>query len=670
MNSLHWKIATPVLVTASVMLVVAWRTSPQIPASTSPQAVTTYHNDNLRTGWNSNETVLTPGNVNGTSFGLLHSVTLDEQVDAQPLIVPGVNITAGQHQGKHDVVYVATEKNTIYAIDAATGLVLLSPNLGPAVPKPENCGNNSVVVGINGTPVIDHASNSMYVIVYTLGNPNTGFSSPAAPTYTIHELDLGNLKDKLTPVVVAASHKLDNGSTYKFNATRQRQRPGLLDANGNIYAGFGSFCDFNPKSTRGWVLGWQKGTLTQLADNKLTDTQIEPPPAPLPTPTPCPIVTHTPPESCYFLSSVWMSGYGLASDSSGNVYFVTGNSDRYHDTYDGVTDVQESVVKLTSSLTMSDIFTPGDHFALDKADRDYGSGGVLLLPPQAGSIPHLAAAAGKEGNLFLLNQADLGGSSSTNAGIVGEVSIGKCWCGQSYFSSGVPHVVSSGGTSVILWKLETSPSVKLVSEGSLTITSGQDPGFFTSISSSGSSNAIIWAVSRPTFALLPNGTRDTRVFLHAINPQPSNGSLPLLLKQAAGTWTHGGGNANIVPVVANGHVYVASDKRLSIFGLLPAGAVSETITPDPPAQTAFIDTTQHEIFGTISSINGSQFTLQTRTGSLVNVDASVAIQNDLSIGLEVGGAVDVQGTIDASGVLLASSIQRAKDSPDLWPSDI
>lgn len=668
MISLYKRIAVLVLVTASFMFVVAWR-SAQIPASTSPQAVTTYHHDNLRTGWNSNETVLTPANVNGTSFGLLHSVTLDQQVDAQPLIVPGETITAGQHQGKHDVVYIETENNTIYSIDASSGLVLLTRNLGPAVPKPENCGNNSSVVGINGTPVIDQAANVMYVIVYTLGNPNTGFSPPA-PTYTIRELDLGDFKDKLAPVVVAASHKLDNGSTYKFDATRQRQRPGLLDANGNIYAGFGSFCDFNTKSTRGWVLGWQKGSLTQLADNKLTDTQVEPPPAPLPTPTPCPIVSHTPPESCYFLSSVWMSGYGLSSDASGNVYFVTGNSDKYHDTYDGVTDVQESVVKLTSSLTMSDIFTPSDHFALDKGDQDYGSGGVLLLPPQAGPIPHLAAAAGKEGNLFLLNQADLGGSSSTDAGIVGVVPIGKCWCGQSYFSNGTPHVVSSGGTSVILWKLETSPSDKLVSEGSLTITSGQDGGFFTSVSSSGSSNAIIWAVSRPTFAKLPNGTRDTRVFLHAINAQPSNGTLPLLVRQAAGTWTHSGGNANIVPVVANGHVYVASDSRLSIFGLLPAGAVSETITPDPPAQNAFVDTTQHEIFGAISSINGSQFTLQTRTGSLITVDASVAIQNDLSNGVEVGGAVDVQGTIDSSGVLLANSIQRAKDSPDLWPNDI
>jgi hypothetical protein len=156
------------------------------PVQAGTTAVTTYHYDNLRTGWNSNETVLTPSNVNSTTFGLLHSVTLDEQVDAQQLIVPGENITAGTLQGKHDVVYVATANNTIYAIDASTGVVLLSPNFGPPVPNPLNCHNNSSVVGITGTPVIDLASNSMYVIVYTLGNPNSNFL-PAVPTYTIHE---------------------------------------------------------------------------------------------------------------------------------------------------------------------------------------------------------------------------------------------------------------------------------------------------------------------------------------------------------------------------------------------------------------------------------------------------------------------------------------------------
>ena len=608
------------------------------------QAITTYHYDNLRTGWNSNETVLTPSNVNSTSFGLLQTVTLDEQVDAQPLIVPSENITAGSSQGVHDVAYVATANNTIYAIDASTGGVLLNPNFGPAVPKPLNCGNNSTVVGITGTPVIDLASNSMYVIVYTMGNPNTNFL-PAVPTYTIHELDLGNLTDRVAPVVVAGSDTLTNGSIYNFNAKVQRQRPGLLEANGNIYAGFGSFCDFDVQFSRGWVLGWQKGTLAPLSANKLNDTQSAP-------------------QSSFYLSSIWMSGYGLASDASGNIYFVTGNSDRGVNVYDGVTDIQESVVKLAPNLAPSGIFTPADEFFLDQHDKDFGSGGVLLLPPQAGSIPNLAVAAGKEGNMFLLNQDALGGFNSTNSGVVGEVAIGGCFCGQSYFSDGVPHVVSSGGRNVTLWNLETSPSVKLTKVGAEGITGLQHNGFFTSVSSSGSSNAIIWAVSSP------QSTTDTSILLYAISTQPSSGILPVLFSTVAGSWTHLSANANIVPVVANGHAYVASDRQLSIFGLLGAGLARKTITSAPVAENVPTKKNPHEIYGTITSIiNASQVTIKTRKGRLLKVDASVAIQNEQCIGLEVGEHVDVQGALDANGVLQGNIIQRAKDLDQLWPKD-
>jgi hypothetical protein len=273
-------------------------------------------------------------------------------------------------------------------------------------------------------------------------------------------------------------------------------------------------------------------------------------------------------------------------------------------------------------------------------------------------------AAGKEGNMFLLNQANLGGFNPTNSGSVGVVAIGRCFCGQSYFSDGVPHVVSSGAKTVNLWNLQTSPSVELVNAGSQTITSGQSSGFFTSISSSGSNDAIIWAVSHPL------STTNTGVTLYAINAQPSAGKLPILFNAVAGSWTHLTGDANIVPVVAGGHVYVASDKGLSIFGLLN-GATAITIIPKPAVQSVSSSFAPNEIFGTISGIsgiNGSQITVQRRTGSLLTVDASIAIQNELSVGLEVGEPVDVQGTFNANG-MLAHTIQRAKDSSDLWTRD-
>jgi hypothetical protein len=296
-------------------------------------AVTTYHYDPNRTGWNHAETQLTTSNVTSSTFGLLsltnpNPVPLDDQVDAQPLVVPcsqaGISCT-------NDVVYVATENNTVYAIDSSNGAVLVSTNLGPPVPEPLGCGNNGPNVGINGTPVIDLTSNTLYVIAYING--------PAGPTYQLYALNLSNLQGNTsinggTPVTVAATHFQSNGSTFSFNPTNQRQRPGLLLENGNVYAAFGSFCDFHASylnttppppgtpnathhSTRGQLLGWSAATLQPLSgsqpggtanqlNNRLADDPVH-----------------------FFLTSIWMSGYGIASDppADTNIYFATGNSD-------------------------------------------------------------------------------------------------------------------------------------------------------------------------------------------------------------------------------------------------------------------------------------------------------------------------------------------------------
>jgi hypothetical protein len=466
------------------------------------------------------------------------TVAVDDQVDAQPLVVPGVKITAGSHRGIHDVVYVATENNSVYAIEATHGVVLLKVNLGAPVPRPLGCGNNGPNVGINSTPVIDPTSNTLYVMVYT--------KTASGPAYYLHALDLGSLADKVTAQLVTASHTLANGSTYTFDATYHRQRPALLLANGNVYAGFGSFCDFSANLSRGWLLGWQTGTLTPLAANRVNNTQ------------------STSPDS-FFLSAIWMSGYGPAADYNGNILFVTGNSDYSGTTYDGVTNVQESVVKVTPDLTaMLDIFTPMNQSSLDQADTDFGSGGVLVLPPQPGSVPHLAVAAGKDGNMYFMNEDSLGGYSPTTNNVLGTYSIGGCWCGQSYFvdpDDGLARVVSSGGTTVGVWKLTTEPSPSLTQTASATIVNGrQSPGFFTSVSSNGTANPIIWTLSRAT-----SGTR-APIYLQAFDPE-SGSPMKQLIKMPAGTWPNLGGNSNLVPVVANGKVYVASNKQLQIFGL-------------------------------------------------------------------------------------------------------
>ncbi|HEY1883252.1 MAG TPA: hypothetical protein VGG51_09475 [Candidatus Cybelea sp.] len=609
--------------------------------SRSKFAITTYHYDNLRTGWNDHETTLKYSNVNSSSFGLLHTVTLDDQVDAQPLLVPNVKTKRGSKSGSaHEVVYVATESNSIYAIDASSAAVLFQTNLGAPVPTPLGCNNNGPNVGIDGTPVIDRAAGVMYVIAYTLENK--------VPTYRIHELSLADLSEVTPPVVASASHELTDGTTYTFNATYQRQRPGLLEAGGNVYAAFGSFCDFSASQSRGWVLGWQAGSLTPFAANRLND------------------MLATSPDS-FFLSSVWMSGFGVAADPTGNVYFVTGNSDYSGNTYTGTTNVQESVVKVSSDLTqMLSIFTPSNVGMLDAYDADLGAGGVMLLP--IGASTPLAAAAGKTGTMFLLDQNSLGGyvQSGPNNDLA-EVSVGGCWCGPSYYAvkKTQQRIVASGGNSVTLWQVKSKPTVRLTLMGSAAVPTGQDPGFFTTVSSNKRGrNAIIWALARPQS---PPGP----MTLVALAAESAHGrsKLATLYQASAGYWASQNGNANVVPVVANGKVYIASYQQLEIFGLGGTAATAPTGHAIPATAYRGAVKTRNEVTGTLVKVAGSEIVLRTRTGKLVRVDVAAARKNQRVQDLIAGRPFDVRGTYDAAGVMHAATVIRAKPSPSTWPLD-
>ncbi|HEY1615300.1 MAG TPA: hypothetical protein VGF97_16590 [Rhizomicrobium sp.] len=408
-------------------------------------SVTTYHYDNFRTGWNSGETTLSQKAVAKKSFGLLQAISLDDQVDAQPLVVPNVTI-GGQ---LHTVVYVATESNTVYAIDSSSGQVLLQTNLGAPVPYtdlPGGCNNNGPNVGINSTPVIDTGRGILYVIAYTWENN--------APVFRIHALSLSTLSDSLSPVVVTASGTLSDGSTYDFNPAVSRQRAALLLSNDTVYAGFASFCDYAADQSRGWVLGWQAGTLAPLASNELTNKR------------------STAPDT-FYLSSIWMSGYGLAANAAGSVYFVTGNSDYSGNTYNSVTNIAESAAAMSPDLsTVRGLFTPSNHAYLDRVDGDYGSGGLMLLPPQSGNHPNLAAAAGKDGNLYLLD--------ADKMTMLGAYQIGACWCGPSYCqgSNGAGRIVSSGNTAIGVWELKGKKPKLVLKKQADGIADGQFPGFF------------------------------------------------------------------------------------------------------------------------------------------------------------------------------------------------
>jgi outer membrane protein assembly factor BamB len=610
---------------------------PALPVAQAAISVTTYHYDTERTGWNRNETVLSAVAFPAT-FGVLQTVALDDQVDAQPLLVPA-QVIAG---ASHDVLYVVTENNSVYALDANSGAILLQRNLGAPVPTPLGCNNNGPNVGITSTPVIDLQQGEIFVMAYLNGSP---------PSYQLHALNLTTLADAVAPVTVAATQTLTDGTKFAFNATYQRQRPGLLEMNGFIYAGFGSFCDFSASHSRGWLLGWNATNLAGLGHADLNDSQATSP-------------------TSFFLSSVWMSGFGLGG-AENHVFFSTGNSDcnfyvspeacPSKSTYDGVTNIQESVASVQANLAKrTGVFTPSNVFAMDMADADLGAGGVLLLPKQPNGS-NLATIVSKDGRLFLLNRDNL-----TTALDMQQLADG-CWCGPSYFrASGISRVVSSAGAALQTWQVQTSPAPHLVSEATAYVQSSeQDPGFFTVVSSNGSllNTAIIWAVARPTGS--------APLTLYAFAAKPANGTFKQLYSAPAGQWPNLGGNANIVPVVANGKVYVASYQSLMIFG--PNGS--------PSAGTAnFVETaagaaslppgTTERVSGMLLTIDGTKLTLLTRTGRSVMVEISRAVESEQVANLIVGQAYTALGVPTQSGATLqAASVVRAKHGSGAWPQD-
>jgi hypothetical protein len=602
--------------------------------------VTTYHYDNLRTGWDQNETLLTPQAVQhgagGQTFKLTSFIGLDEQTDAQPLVVTGETITG---KGVHDVVYVATENNSVYAIDANNGAVLLHKNYGPPVPiseLPGGCNNNSSNVGIGGTPVIDLASNVMYFIAYT--------NTQNQPKLVLHEVNLTTLED-VVKIRITASAKLSNGHVMKLNENVTRQRAAMLFANGNVYAGFASFCDVAADQSRGWLLGWNGGSLTPLAANQLNNR--------LP----------TSPDN-FFLSSIWMSGYGLAASAAGDVYFISGNSDYSGTTLDPVNNIAESAVQMSGDLsTVKSIFTPDNAVDLENEDGDFGSGGLMLLPTVAGQASNFAVGAGKDGNMYFLNADNLHNNTTGANRVLGTYNIGGCWCGQSFFTGhdGKGRVVSSGNNSIGMWLVKGGAHPSLTNEFTSDGISGdQDPGFFTAISSNGTTGGyVIWGVSRP------NGSDSDSDSLYAFNA--TNGAV--LFSGVAGYWTNTGGNANIAPVVANGHVYVATTVGLSIFGLSSAPAATILVPNRAVAMRAPLMAGQHEFFGTVRAMSGWTVTVARRDGSVVTVDTLSAAQNKNFAQPRVGHGILVRGHYTTTSAMTADLVLHAKDKPVMWQPD-
>jgi len=316
--------------------------------------VLTQHNDVSRSGANLNETILTPSSVNVSNFGKLFTNSVDGAVYAQPLYVSNVIIGDGN---PHNVVYVATENNSVYAFDAdSAGVTYWQKNFG-APWNPGSCGDLVPVVGITGTPVIDLSTNTLYVDT-KLGsglNNTTG-------THQLHALSIIDGSEKFGgPVTISAT---------KFNGTLNAQRPGLLLSNGVVYLGYGSHCDSG--SYHGFLLGYDAHTLSQVYPLNITPTGS--------------------------LGAIWQSGTGPSTDGDGNIIVLTGNG-----TYDGVSNFGESFLKLSSSLIFEDSETPVNFDDLNLHDQDLGSSGAMLLPP------HFVMGMGKDGVLRLVDRNNMGG---------------------------------------------------------------------------------------------------------------------------------------------------------------------------------------------------------------------------------------------------------------------
>jgi hypothetical protein len=502
-------------------------------------SVLTYHNDNTRSGQNTNETILTAANVNTNSFGRLFSYPVDGHVYAQPLYVPGVVIPG---RGTHNVVFVATQHNSVYAFDAddpgANGGLLWTVNLGTSASLPTTdfgwIGNVGidVEVGITGTPVIDPVSGTLFVDTFT-------HEGPLYYLHRLHALNITNGAEQTnSPVVVTASVPGSGDGSVNgvvtFDPIQHLQRPALTLAGGVVYIAYGSYSDRAPY--HGWIIGFDATTLQQLTNYTFNTT----------------------PNGGE--GAVWMSGGGLSVDANTNLYFETGNGS--FDANTGGTDYGDSFVKLSTAggLSVADSFTPYDQAMLAEIDADLGSGGTLVLPDSVGSAahPHLIVGCGKEGTIYLLDRDNLGQYNGTNDSQVVEALpqwIGGTWSSPAYFN----NLIFYQGVYDTLKAFPITNGWIGFYPASKSLAPWGYPPATPAISANGTNNAILWAIQADGYSA------GGPAILHAYNAYDL--SQELYNSSMAGQRDNPGATVKFtVPTVANGKVYVGAQYMVSVFG--------------------------------------------------------------------------------------------------------
>jgi len=494
--------------------------------------VLTQRGDVKRDGQFSNETYLTPANVNTNQFGSLFSDAVDGYVVAQPLYVAGVNIAG---VGVVNVVYVATANDSVYAFNADTGArlwqvsFLNSANGTTVTAEPVSALGCSFVngftqVGVTGTPVIDSSTNTIYLVAKTMEVTN-GVTSYI---FRLHALDITTGLEKFGgPVVINASV-----GSLTLNTQNDLQRPALLEINGTIYIGFGSNgCD---QLAHGWLLAYSAASLQQLG------------------------LLNTSPAKTYG-SSLWMSGVGPAADSNGNIYLVTANGT--FDVNTGGSDYGDTVMKLTfngTSFSVADYFTPFDQGMMAQHDLDLGSGAAVLLPTQTGPYPNLLVTAGKTGTIYLMNQDDMGQYNSSADLIVQELpgAVKGIWGAPVYWNAGL----------YFAGRQDYIKEFSLINGMMSVVPVAESPSSYTFtgipvISANGNSNGLLWLVrnlnATSSTELLSAFNATDMAEIYNTNKNPGRDQLTATAHFAT-------------PLIANGKVYVGTQTELQVYGLFPA----------------------------------------------------------------------------------------------------
>lgn len=525
--------------------------------------VLTFHNDAARTGLNSSETILTPATVASTNFSRLVTYSVDGYVYAQPLYLRNVDVPG---QGLRNVVFVATEHNSVYAFDAdnsdAAGGLLWQVNLGPAavttivgVFTNQNFGtryNNGAFtdimpeVGITGTPVIDTNTGSLFVSAFT-GEVAGGVTNYF---HRLHALKLTDGSEQpYSPVVISASVPgvgVDSvAGRVNFNAQQHLQRSALTLAGGIVYVAFCGFADTDPY--HGWVIGFNANDLTQPTNHVFNTT---------------PNSRTAQYGSNAGEGGIWMGGNGPAVDAQTNLYFIVGNGTFNVTNNSGNTEYGDSYLKLstTNGLQVADYFTPANQLDLAAGDNDLGAGGLLLLPDQTGPNPRVLIGAGKDGRIFMLNRdqfttANNHFNASGGADAVLQSDTARLshivFTTPAYFNGRIYYGAASDS-------LKAFPVVNGQLAGSTLTGSARTyafPGTTPSISANGTSNGIVWAIRRgnPAILVACNATNLVEIYTSTNAP---NGRDALA-----------NGVKFAVPTVADGKVFVGGQYSFSVFGL-------------------------------------------------------------------------------------------------------